>query len=377
MPDLLSRPTQTPPDVIHLAEAQYVTVTPILAEIPSQNSQATNPEPVATVALLDPPTATPLPPAKILEPSPTATQVIVVEPTATPAPTETPVPAPTATSLPTATPIPAQPEISHVVIISIDGLRPDAWDTANTPNLDNLRARGAYSPRAKSVLPSETMPNHASMLGGMSPDKHGILWNILYDEAPRITGPTLFTVAHDAGLSTAMVAGKLKLEYLVLPGSVDTVLVDDVTDNEVKDKAVGVIQAGLPNVFFVHFPGVDKKGHDTSWMSPEQLQVVQMVDGFVGEIAATLEQGGYLPNTLLIVTADHGGSGGTHNTDTPENTTVPWLAVGPGVQPGLTLNSNIMMYDTAATALFALKLPIPDIWDGRPVTEIFASTPGQ
>jgi hypothetical protein len=51
--------------------------------------------------------------------------------------------------------------------------------------------------------------------------------------------------------------------------------------------------------------------------------------------------------------------------------TIPWLAVGPGVLAGVTLTRTITTYDTAATALHALGLPIPARWDGQPVQEIF------
>jgi arylsulfatase A-like enzyme len=72
-----------------------------------------------------------------------------------------------------------------------------------------------------------------------------------------------------------------------------------------------------------------------------------------------------------MITADHGGSGSSHGSDSPEDMTIPWLAVGPGVPAGITLQGKIVVYDTAATALYALGLPIPEEWDGRPVLEIF------
>jgi hypothetical protein len=51
--------------------------------------------------------------------------------------------------------------------------------------------------------------------------------------------------------------------------------------------------------------------------------------------------------------------------------TIPWLVVGPGVPAGVTLQREIITYDTAATALYAFGLPIPEVWDGQPVLEIF------
>jgi arylsulfatase A-like enzyme len=106
-------------------------------------------------------------------------------------------------------------------------------------------------------------------------------------------------------------------------------------------------------------------------MSAGQLTIISMTDSLLGEIVAALETGGYTQNTLLIITADHGGLEQQHGGDSPEETTIPWLAVGPGVPAGLTLNTPIVIYDTAATALYALNLPIPQAWDGRPILELF------
>lgn len=262
-------------------------------------------------------------------------------------------------------------EIRHVVIISIDGLRPDALAQADTPHLDGLIARGAYSPNALTISLSETLPAHASMLGGMVAEKHGILWGLPYIGWPGMNGPTLFSAAHDAGLTTAAVFAKEKLSYIALPGSVDRLFSLDSHDNEIKDQAVEFIQAGLPNVLFIHLPDTDRVGHEFGWMSQHQLWAVTYADSMVGEIVAALAGGGYLANTLLIVTADHGGHGCTNGDDSPEDRTIPWLAVGPGVPAGLAITGHVNVYDTAATAAYALKLPLPPVWDGRPVVEIF------
>lgn len=342
----------------------------------------------ASESLSRPDTATPNPfqlsePTLAPQPTDVPTQVIVFAPTPTktpkPSPTQTQVPTqtPTATSLaPTAVtdtpiPVPPEPTTKYVVIISIDGLRPDALDIAYTPNLDELKARGTYFPNAQTVKISVTLPSHASMLSGMVPEKHGILWGEPFVGWPGMNGPTLFTVAHDAGLRTAMVFGKEKLNYLVLGDSVDTLFGEEVHDTEVKNQAVKVIQENMPNVLFIHFPDTDRIGHDFGWMSANQFDAITFVDGLIGEIVATLGEGGHLDNTLLIVTADHGGHGSQHGDDSPPDRTIPWLAVGPGVPSGVTLPRSINTYDTAATVLYALDLPIPENWDGQPVLEIF------
>jgi arylsulfatase A-like enzyme len=215
------------------------------------------------------------------------------------------------------------------------------------------------------------------MLAGMSPAKHGIYWNETSPELGKINGPTLFSVAHEAGLSTAMVVGKPKLDHLVLPGSVDNYVYAGFTDQQVVGQALEVIQTGLPAILFIHLPDVDSAGHALGWLSPGQLIALSATDGLIGQLVAALEAGDYLNQTLLIITADHGGSGRTHGSDSPEDMTIPWLAIGPGVPANLTLTHKIVTYDTAATVLYVFKLPLPQAWDGRPVLEIFGELPEQ
>lgn len=346
---------------------------PVLsASAPPQANSTPDPGHGADVSLARPTAASPS------QPTTTATLVISAYPP-THTPTSTPTFAPTSTREPplevTSPPAPAGASnagaIEHVVLISIDGLRPDALDQADTPILDGLRARGAYHPAAQAVLPSVTLVNHASMLSGMSPEKHGIDWNEYDPEAGKVNGPTLFTVARDYGRTTAMVVGKPKLDHLVLPGSVDNYIYAGFLDTQVLNQALGVIEAGLPDILFIHLPDVDSAGHAAGWMSAVQLLTISQTDAIVGQLVTALAEHNYLDSTLLIITSDHGGIGIVHGGDSPEELHVPWLAVGPGVPAGVTLTDQIMMYDTAATILQALNMPIPSQWDGRPVQAIF------
>ena len=102
-------------------------------------------------------------------------------------------------------------------------------------------------------------------------------------------------------------------------------------------------------------------------MSASQLAVISSTDSLIGEIVAELEREDYLDHTLIIITADHGGSGSRHGSDSPEDVTIHWLAAGPGVPAGSTLQREVRIYDTAATALHALNLPIPPAWDGQSI----------
>jgi len=121
---------------------------------------------------------------------------------------------------------------------------------------------------------------------------------------------------------------------------------------------------------FVHFPTPDWMGHEYGWLSPEQLSVLFRADEALQTILNALQEAGMREDTLIIITADHGGHDTTHGYSFPEDMTIPWILSGPGVVP-IRLTTSVQTMDTAATAAWALDLPIPPEWDGRPVSEAF------
>ena len=108
-----------------------------------------------------------------------------------------------------------------VVLISIDGLRPDYVLEAErrgvrAPNLRRLVAEGVSAERVRGVVPTVTYPSHTTMITGVSPAKHGIFTNNTFDPfwtnfdgwywyAEDIRVPTLWDAAMGAGLVTANV----------------------------------------------------------------------------------------------------------------------------------------------------------------------------
>src|SRR2546423_9889575 len=91
--------------------------------------------------------------------------------------------------------------IERVLIISIDGGRPDLLLRANCPAIRSLMSTGSYSFWARTTAMSITLPSHVSMLTGVVPNKHGVFWN---DDLPLTEPvypkfPTIFEVAHAAG----------------------------------------------------------------------------------------------------------------------------------------------------------------------------------
>jgi predicted AlkP superfamily pyrophosphatase or phosphodiesterase len=111
-------------------------------------------------------------------------------------------------------------------------------------------------------------------------------------------------------------------------------------------------------------------GHSYGWLSPQQFSVLFRADEALKQFLDELDARNLRNETLFIITADHGGHGSTHGSNSPEDMTIPWIATGPGIQPKQ-LTSFIQTTDTAATAAFVLGLPIPAEWDGAPVYEAF------
>jgi predicted AlkP superfamily pyrophosphatase or phosphodiesterase len=256
-----------------------------------------------------------------------------------------------------------------VLILSIDGLRPDAIALAPMPNLLALMQNSAYTLTAQTVYPSVTLVSHASMLTGLCPSKHGVDWNDYIPSRGFAKGTDLFDIAHANGLQTVMYVGKEKLRQITEPSSVDIFHYINDRDLVITRRLIEDFPQDF-GVLFVHFPVVDGMGHSYGWMSPQQLSVAFRADEALGQILTELDARGLRDQTLIIITADHGGHDTMHGSKLPEDMTIPWIASGPGILAGQ-LATQVHTMDTAATAAFALGLPLPPDWDGVPVYEAF------
>ena len=299
-------------------------------------------------------------PTLTFTPSVTPTLTPTATPTQTPTPTETPTPIPTPTFAPPA---------RRVIIVSIDGLRPDAIAMAPMSNLMVLMQSSAFTLGAQTVLPSVTLVSHSSMLVGVCPSKHGVNWNDYIPDLGYAIGTDLFDIAHAAGLRTYMYAGKEKLRQVTEPSSLDQFIFVNDRDLVLVERLIAEFPQDF-GILFIHLALTDGMGHVYGWLSPEQLSVIRRADEALGLLLAALDARGLRGETLLILSADHGGHDTTHGSSLPEDMTIPWIAAGAGIQPKA-LTSPVHTMDTAATAAFALGLPIPAEWDGVPVYEAF------
>ncbi|HEX5475097.1 MAG TPA: ectonucleotide pyrophosphatase/phosphodiesterase [Vicinamibacterales bacterium] len=246
---------------------------------------------------------------------------------------------------------------SHVVLISIDGLKPDYYlgrgpNPPHTPVLDALKARGTYAEGVIAQYPSLTYVGHTSIATGDRPVRHGIVENTLFDpehgsnawvfDASAIKVPALWDVAGAAGLTTAGASWPVTvgahMTYLFpesnqgprgrtwleearqdsTPGLVDAVVRrlggfggNDNRDPVQRDRfttaaSTYMMETWRPNLLMVHLVEADFAQHAHGPWSPEARTAMEHIDARIGEILQTVERAGILEQTDVIVTGDHG-----------------------------------------------------------------------
>ncbi len=265
----------------------------------------------------------------------------------------------------------AAPRSQHVFIVSFDGGKPAVMQKSAMPTLFDMVKTGAATWKAQTVFPSITLVSHTSMLTGVGPAKHKILWNSWIPRNGLVKVPTVFQLARNNGYTTALFAGKEKFRHLNVPGSLDEFQIPSYSAQIVASAAAKYIVEKRPNLCFIHFADSDGAGHKYGWGSPQQVQSFADEDAALQTLRDAVKTAGIADESVFILTADHGGHDKTHGSNAPEDMTIPWIAWGANVKRGFTITAPVTTYDTAATALWLLDLPVPVEWDGKPVESAF------
>ena len=250
-------------------------------------------------------------------------------------------------------------------------MRPDLITQQRLPWHERLAKEGSYSWHARTIRTASTLPAHASMLSGVDVKLHGLTWNNWRPTKGFIQHPTIFNAAEARGLKTAAFVGKFKLRHILPAGTIDTFERPGYYCKKVSDEAARHIEREKPTLTFVHFSDPDEAGHSRGWMSESQKRAALAADACLGTIYRALERAGILDETLVIVSADHGGHNHNHSGALASDREIPWIAAGPGVRRGYNIRSTVSTMDTAATVLAALGLRPNTKLTGKPVTEIF------
>jgi predicted AlkP superfamily pyrophosphatase or phosphodiesterase len=243
-----------------------------------------------------------------------------------------------------------------LVVISVDGLRPDYITAADqhgakVPELRRFMKEGAYADGVTGVVPTVTYPSHTTLMTGVWPAKHGVWANATFDPlsknyqgwywyAEDIHVPTLWDAAAAAGRTTASIQwpvtvgakitwdipefwragtpddakllravstpgllaeGKAALGF-EYRGGIDTSIEGD----EVRGKyAVWILESKHPGLLTLHLTALDHTEHETQPFSPESVAVLERIDAVIGSVRAEAEK--LAPGRAFVaVVSDHG-----------------------------------------------------------------------
>jgi len=263
----------------------------------------------------------------------------------------------------------------HVILLSVDGMRPDAIGLAETPVIDGFMASGAGTLHARCEMPSITLPCHTSMHLGVPVAVHGVVSNEWVAPDPPV--PSLLEIVHKEGLGTCAFYTWEELRDLAAPGVLDYAYYHRLGEPEehrvleMGRAAAEYIARAEPALTFVYLEEPDAAGHKHGYMTEQYLDAIAYVDQAMGMVVEAVESAGLLDDTLFVVTSDHGGHGVVHGTDLPEDMTIPWILAGSGVRVGYRITSKVSIVDTAPTILYAMGLEAPASWTGRAIVEAF------
>ena len=270
------------------------------------------------------------------------------------------------------------PETRKVLILGIDGVRPDALDFAETPHLDLLIKKGAFTDRAQALPARETGgdtisgPGWSSMLTGVWADKHGVIDNKFAGKRFQ-DFPHFFCYLKDdqpAAFTASVATWGPIAEHIVAGADVN---VDGESDEDTTTRAIQLLSDERLSALFVHLDDVDGAGHEHGYgptVSP-YLEAVKKADERIGRIVEALRARTTYDREdwLILSCTDHGGRGTGHGngTDDPLKRTIFFLASGDNATRGR-IEGPVHIVDVAATALAHLGVPLDPRWklDGQP-----------
>lgn len=263
--------------------------------------------------------------------------------------------------------------MDKVVLILVDGMRPDAVASSKAQYLNRLKSTSSYSFEATSIMPSVTLPCHTSLFFSTDPDRHGITTNTWTPPARDIY--SFMDVARSAGLKTAMFYNwewlrdlnrvgalersdfwSLNLDYYANGETFDA---DIRLENEMTDRAISYFISEEPDVTFIYYGLLDEAGHYFGWLSDKYMTALENAEDCIKRIREALPE-----NYNIIITADHGGHGRDHGKDIPEDMTIPMIFNGSRFEGGKQYESPNLK-DIAPTILKILGLKRPPEWIGK------------
>ncbi|GDX88029.1 hypothetical protein LBMAG44_19420 [Gemmatimonadota bacterium] len=261
--------------------------------------------------------------------------------------------------------------VRRVIVVVLDGLRPDAITRFGLQNILRLARNGASTFDARTVSPSVTAAAMGSLLTGAAPSHHGLESERFH--IPRAKG-ALHPVAHELARCGMPSSGFMAhVPWLIRPLArriartlgLTTVRFRGNNATQVLEAARTQLRIQDTGLILLHWADADRAGHEHGWMSDAYGQAAVAMDRALGQLMRVVDLSDR--STVMIALADHGGGGRAlrhHNSDHPADRTIPVIFAGGGVRPG-TLPAGISLLDVPATILALLGIPRPASYAGQ------------
>ena len=255
--------------------------------------------------------------------------------------------------------------MNKVLLISIDGMRPDGLKECGNEYVKEMEKICSYTYEGSSVFPSVTFPCHFSMTHSVSPNRHGILTNTYIPQVRPVKG--IFEKVNEAGGSCAFFYGWEPLRDIASAGSLKfatyvNAYMQENGDEVLTDECEKILSLHQPDFAFLYMVETDEKGgHDNGWMSNEYKKRISLA---IDNVKRMIDKFGN--NYRIIIMADHGGHDRSHGTELKEDMTVPFFFYGKEFEPGKILN-NVSLLDIAPTIAKIMHLANEREWEGKAV----------
>ena len=251
-----------------------------------------------------------------------------------------------------------------VLLILVDGMRADSFE--NCKSAQEFMKKSAYTLRAKTVMPSATLPCHMSLFHSVDPMRHGTTTNTYTPPVRPIKG--ICEMISAAKKRNAFFYNWEQLRDLSRPSALtfsyylsQSRVGLDVANQILTDAAISHLANYDMDFCFLYLGVLDIVGHNSGWMTKEYFEEIDKSWAEIDRIVATLPE-----DYTVIVTADHGGHERTHGTEMPEDMTIPVFIKGKDFTPGAELQ-NVSILDLAPTITKLLDVPSNEEWEGKPL----------